>query len=182
LHVKQLRLARQSPRIEVRLTGALREPLNSFRRGCLPDVGPLTTADSVVLSARTIYVSFAPPVDLWCVSTTPAKRALGSSGQGTLPVVRPLRSGTGAGCHPPRLLPCACRTRAPAAPRLSSRARPDHCPDSSQLPVQRGLMAANHSRARPIVVPFLRSALYSASRYRLSVALLISRSVAPSHL
>jgi hypothetical protein len=89
--------------------------------------------------------------------------------------------GTGARCHPPRLLPCACRTRAPAAPRLSSRARPDHCPGSSRLPAHRDPMPANHSRARSVVVPFLRSALYSASRYRLSVALPISRSVAPTH-
>ena len=55
-------------------------------------LAPLTTTDSVVLSARTIRVAFAPPADLSCVSPTPAKRAPGCSGQGTQPVP-PLSSG-----------------------------------------------------------------------------------------
>jgi hypothetical protein len=52
---------------------------HQLRCGRLPEVGPLKTADGVVLSARTICAALAPPVDLWCVPSTPAGRALGSS-------------------------------------------------------------------------------------------------------
>lgn len=81
-HVKQPRFARQSPRHDVRIAGALGPLLNSFRRGRLPEGGPLTMVDSVVLSVRTALSCRVPglsrhrlPCGLWGVEGTEHDRS-----------------------------------------------------------------------------------------------------------
>jgi hypothetical protein len=114
LHVKQPRLAGHSPRGDVRLTGALGWATHPRRRGHLPEVGPLTTADIVVLSARTMCASLAPPV-AWCVSTTSAKRELRSSGRDRTGRP-PLRSGDWSSPLAIPTLALRLRTGAPHRP------------------------------------------------------------------